>query len=100
MIYAAKNEKSRQLRRMWELSIYDGDPDDPEVGIVKETVIAWNAVDAGRRAVGKRLALPPKFLHYVSWDEPPQKIFDSSGPTGEEAVPSIAYIDMAEDWSD
>jgi hypothetical protein len=92
--------QARELRRLWSVSLYDGDPDDPDTPILEETVIAWNAVDAGRRTQGKRLAKPPVPLFFVSWDEPPLIIDDTGGPIDEEAHPSIAYVDLSEDWSD
>jgi len=81
--------KSREMRRLYEVYLYAGDPDDPDTEIVTETVVAWNAVDAVRRCSGRRAASEPVMVDHVSWDEPPLIIKDTSGPTDEVVKPSI-----------
>ncbi len=84
--------KARQLRRLWEVEIYMGDPDDPDTPTRTETVIALNGVEANRLA-GGRLVKPPKALYFVSWPkETGQPIFrvdrPDIGPIGEPVKPS------------
>ena len=85
---------SRDLRALWELVIYTGNPDAKRPKTKKETVIAINAVDAIRRA-GKPVAKPPEFIDYVTWPEieggPIYIIKDTSGPTDIEVKPTVKY---------
>lgn len=67
-INSGPTQRTQELRRMWEVLVYDGDPDDPNVTTSVETVVAWNAVDATRRS-GKPVAAQPKALYYVTWPE-------------------------------
>lgn len=82
----------RLLRRLWEVEVYDGDPDDPGVTTTVETAVAWNAVDATR--MGGNVAKPPVAICWVSWpvnDEDPRiyKVYDTSGPTDELVTPTL-----------
>jgi hypothetical protein len=96
MIYRNKGDKrGSELRRLWEVETFDGDPDDPATLTVKRTVIAWNAVDANRHA-GGRVASEPKPLYFVTWPEfeggPVYRIDNpNDGPLVDEGpvVPSI-----------
>ena len=85
---------SRELRRLWGLEVYDGDPDDPDVTTHTERCIAWNAQDAIRRC-GKRVAVMPESLGFVTWDDEPLIILNTHGPTDQVAAPTIALDD---DW--
>jgi len=94
MRYKGKEDlRSRELMRLFELEVYDGDPDDPKTKTTKETIVAWNAMDAIRRCGARRLATQPKELHHVTHPdqegEPIYKIKDTGGPTEEEVKPSI-----------
>ena len=94
MRYKGKNQPhTRELRRLWEVEIYDGDPDKKKTKIKKETVVAWNAVDAIRACGNRKLAKEPEALCYVTWPDedgmPIYKIKDTSGPTKEEIKPTI-----------
>jgi len=92
--------KQRELRRMWEVELYDGDKDDPNVTTHKETVVAWNQVEAIRRG-GGNVASPPVALYYVTWpdvkDGPIFRIDDPKvGPiVVAEIAPSVAIPDEA-----
>lgn len=97
--------RGRELRRLWEIEVFDGDREDPECPTKVETVIAWNAVDAIRRT-GDRAAAQPKALHFVTWAEDgdsAQRIFrinnTEEGPVGDPIEPSIALPELTdEDW--
>ena len=86
---------SRELRRLWEVEYYDGDPDDKKTKTKKETVVAWNHVDAIRKLGGRRVAKQPVEITYVTWPEKDQdvdevyEIHDTSGPTKKKVKPSI-----------
>ena len=86
--------KSRELRRLWDMRVYDGDPDDPKTKTKKETVVAMNEVDANRRTPGS-IAEPPVELTFVTWPEPGEddteifEIHDTSGPTNKKVKPTI-----------
>jgi len=91
------------MRRLWEVEVFDGDREDPDCPIKKETVIAWNEVDAIRRT-GDRAASRPKALHFVTWPNPGEdasKIFrinnTEEGPVGEPVEPTVA-LPQEEDW--
>lgn len=97
--------KQRELRRLWSLEIFNGDPndpDDPDLSTRLETIVAWNAVDAIRHAGGK-LAYQPVALFYVTWPEVGKndiyKIESTAGPTGDPINPSIGVkIIEDKDW--
>lgn len=94
--------RRRELQRLWEVEVFDGDPEDPDVTTHKETVIAWNHVDATRKA-GKHVATPPVELHFVTWPDTDENIFrinnTSEGPVGDPVNPSMAVVDLSEeDW--
>lgn len=93
MQYKGENGKSRQLRRLWEVKVYDGNPDAKKTKTRKETVVAWNAVDAIRMCGGVA-AEPPKAVCFVTWpkgDEtgPIFRIESTAGPSDEEITPTI-----------
>lgn len=89
MFYRGPNDReTRALRRLFVVKCYDGDPDDPDVGVTEEKVIAWNQTDAIRRA-GRPVAELPEAECYVTWDDKPLKIFETAGPTDEEALPTV-----------
>lgn len=93
MQYKGANGKSRHLRRLWEVTVYDGNPDAKKPKTRKETVVAWNAVDA-IRLCGGAAAKEPKAVCYVTWpngDEsgPIHRIESTAGPTDEEIKPTI-----------
>jgi hypothetical protein len=85
--------QGRELRRLWKVVLYNEDPDTIEnlddLTTREEKVIAWNAVDAIRRskdAVAER----PEPECFVTWDDPPLKIFSvKTGPQGLVADPTI-----------
>ena len=87
---------TRELRRMWEVDLYDGDHNDPDCPIHTETVVAFNAVEAIRKCSGRLVVTPPRALHFVTWpelkkpNESIRKIESTAGPTDEVVDPSIA----------
>lgn len=91
--------RKRELRRLWEVEIYDGNPDAKKPKNHIEKVVAWNAVDAIRRCGEMRVASQPKAVCFVTWPEaegsPIFKIESTAGPTDEEIKPSIGGED---DW--
>ncbi len=87
--------QNRDLPRLWECVVYTGDPNAKRPKTKKETVVAWNAVDANRKLAGMELAKEPKAVCFV-WQEDPDdpkskkfRIDDTSGPTDEEVKPSV-----------
>jgi len=91
-----KDRVTRALRRLWEIEVYDGDPDDPKTKTVKHTVIAWNAVDANRRAGAMNLVKPAKALSYVTWDDEPFEIESpKKGPSKKKVKPSIETTEFS-----
>jgi hypothetical protein len=87
---------TRELRRMWEVDLYDGDRNEPDCPIRTETVVAFNAVEAIRKCHGFFVVTPPRALHFVTWPElkkpgePVRKIESTAGPTDEVVEPTIA----------
>lgn len=82
-------EKTRILRRLWEVELFDGDPEDPLCDTKIETVVAFNHVDALRQAGGHAVE-QPKFISYVTWpriDEAEKLIYridnTTDGPYGD-----------------
>lgn len=84
MRYAA-----RELRRLFEVELYTGNPDAKRPKKTKETVIAFNHVEALRICGNRKAVNLPKEVCFVTWDEPPRKILDTSGPTVEVIKPTI-----------
>jgi len=84
--------KGRELRRLFEVRVYTGDPDAKRPKTKKETVVAFNAVEAVRFCGGKA-SKQPEPLCYVTWPEadgePIFRINDTGGPTETEINPSI-----------
>jgi hypothetical protein len=85
--------KGRELRRVWEVEVYEGDPEDPDVTTRTETVIAWNQVEAIRRAGGKVATLPVS-KGFVTWPQGQEKrlfrIENTAGPTDEVVEPTLS----------
>lgn len=82
--------QNRQLRRLYELHVFIGTNNLT----TKETVIAWNSVDAIRQAPGE-VACEPKELAFVTWERPPRLIFDTAGPSEIIAEPTIDPTDKS-----
>lgn len=84
--------QGRELRRLWKVVIFNEDPDTTpldELTTREEKVIAWNAVDAIRRSK-HGVAERPEAECFVTWDDPPLKIFSvKTGPQGLVADPTI-----------
>lgn len=96
--------KTRMLRRLWCVLVYDGDPDDPDTEIREETVIAWNAIDANRKVAGQ-LAERPEDLGWVTWPRTEEDLHvylinnPTDGPLPDKPVnPSVGGIADEEDW--
>lgn len=94
--------KSRQLRRFWSLSVYNGDPDDPKTKLKTETIVSWNQTDATRLAGNHVLSRLPELISYVTWPEndgdPIYEIYDAGeGPTNKKVKPTLGIVD--EDWN-
>jgi hypothetical protein len=85
--------KARELRRLWELVVYVGDPDAEKPKTKKETVVAFNPTDAVRRAAPRKLAVPAVALCFVTWPEeadgPVYEIYSTAGPTNKKVKPTI-----------
>lgn len=85
--------KARELRRLWELVVYVGDPDAEKPKTKKETVVAFNPVDAARRAMPRKLAVRPKELTFVTWPEPGEtdiyEIYSTAGPSNKKVKATI-----------
>jgi hypothetical protein len=75
--------RNKEMRKLYEVEVYLGDPDKKSTKTEVLTVVAWNEVDALRRLGGHKAATQPKFVDFVSWDEPPRVIRDTAGPTEE-----------------
>lgn len=91
----------RELRRLWEVKLYKGDPDAKKPKFKKETVVAWNTVDAIRQMGSRPVAEEPVQLTFVTWPEEDQdadeiyEIHDTSGPTNKKVKPTVP---IAEDF--
>jgi len=85
--------KRRELQSLFEVKIYTGNPDAKRPKTKKETVIAWNHVDAIRQFGSKKVAEMPKFIHHVTWpdveDGPRHKITSTAGPDNQEIQPTL-----------
>lgn len=97
--------KTRELRRIWKVKVYVGDPDadDPETKI--ETVIAWNQVDANRKIPGQ-LAELPTLIGYVTWPRKGEEVVyiisnTTEGPIVETPItPTVGGVNDEEDaWN-
>jgi hypothetical protein len=84
--------KNKLLRRLWEVTVYTGNPDVKKPKTKKETVLAWNMVDAVRRT-GGQVAKQPVSLGYVTWPEtedgPIYFIESTAGPSSKKVKPTI-----------
>lgn len=91
--------RGRELRRVWKVKVYTGNPDvkKPKTGV--ETVVAWNAVDAIRRMGAKKVAEQPTSMGYITWPEkkgdPVFFIKSTKGPTDEKVNGELV---KEEDW--
>lgn len=92
------------LRRLWKVKIvekYGTKKRKPKIR--EETIIAWNAVDANRKA-GGRLAEEPEPVGWVTWPRGEEKhvyFIDNptDGPLEDEKVePSVGTVSDEEDW--
>ena len=96
--------KTRMLRRLWEVKVYKGKPDAKRPKVKKETVIAWNAVDANRK-IGGQLAEEPKAIGYVTWprSEEQKHVFlidnPTEGPEDAPVIPTVGGVSDEEDWN-
>jgi len=85
--------RSRSLRRLFEVKVYrpaKGKEPGPRTKTTKETVIAWNAVDAIRQVAPLAVAEQPRPLVFVTWDEPPRVIHNpTEGPMDEIVRPTM-----------
>jgi hypothetical protein len=103
MLYRGPDDDTgRELKRLWEVEVYVGDPDASEVETRKHTIIAWNHVDAIRHTGGKPVVMP-KALFFVTHPDEQGRIFrindTSEGSIGEPINPSIAPPEIEdEDW--
>ena len=93
----------RELMRLFEVEVYDGDPDDPKTKILKESIVAWNALDAIRSCGKRRLVSQPVAMHHVTHpkeeDGPIFKIDSTAGPIDEtEVKPSITTAPSTSDF--
>lgn len=83
---------TRACRRLFKVTRFDiprgQDPMDGDP-TMEDTVIAWNQVDAMRRAPGQ-YAVPPEFIDWVDWSDPPMIVRDQTFETFGEAQPTIA----------
>ena len=96
--------KTRELRRLWEVRVYEGDPDARIPKTKYTTVVAFNAVEA-IRLCGGRAASEPVALDYVTWPEHPGdpvlRIQDTSGPTDQVVEPIVPLsAEEDEDWGE
>ncbi len=96
--------KTRELRRLWEVKVYVGDPDAKKPKTKYITVVAFNTVEAIRLCGGKA-ASEPVALSYVTWPENPGdpilQISDTSGPTDKLVDPTVPLpVEDDEDWGD
>lgn len=90
---------------MWEIRLFDGDPEDPETPQIVETAIAFNHVEAIRLCGGRQAVVLPRPLFFVTWPEDdPEKlgrmfrIDSTAGPDYSQlAVPSIT-LNLEEEW--
>lgn len=95
------NPVTRTLRRLWVVECFDGDPDDPDVGRITKTCVAWNQADA-IRTCGKVAELP-QHKCFVTWPLRPggpiYEIYATSGPTEVEVITDIPIPDSDDDWN-
>ncbi len=78
--------KGRYCRRLYRVRVYT---DEARTQTTEETVIAWNPVDANRRAQAE-ISEEPEALHFVTWDEPPRRIDTPQEGPLEVIEPTIA----------
>ena len=85
--------QGRELRSLWEVELYDGNPDAKNPKTTTVTVVAFNQVEAIRLCGSRKVASLPKFLHHVTWPEneggPIYKINGTAGPDKEKIRPDI-----------
>lgn len=95
--------RGRELRRLWEVKVFVGNPDIKRPKTRTETVVAWNAVGAINKCPG-RVAKRPVDKGFVTWPrtdangvplEPTFKIKSTAGP--EEEIVETTIGDES-DW--
>jgi hypothetical protein len=102
-VEADPSTTTRELRRLWKLTVYEGKPDAKKPKTREETAIAWNQVDATRKAPGP-LALPPEELGFVTWPRPGEDVVyliqnPTDGPLTDDPIyPSVGTVSDEEDW--
>ena len=97
--------RTRELRRLYLVKVFDGDPNDPDTPIREEQVIAWNAVDANNQ-FSEDLVCEPEDLGYVTWpreghDKDDIFFIDNpkDGATDRRPFPTVEIRDeQEEDW--
>ena len=92
--------KKRELRRLWEVEIYDGDREDSDVTTHLDRLVAWNHVDAIRHA-GGHVATTPEAICFVTWPDfdggPIYRVDSPSvGPVGDPITARIAATKVEE----
>lgn len=82
--------RGREMRRLWEVEVFDGEPED-DTPTHFETVVAWNAVDAINRCAA-HVAKMPEEICFVTWPDDEDKIYridSTAGPSTEVIEPSV-----------
>lgn len=93
MFYKGPEDRvTRALRRLFVVKCFKGSPDAKKPKYEKVKVIAWNQTDAIRRVLPRKVAELPEPECYVTWDDQPLKIHDTSGPTDELADPDVGAV--------
>lgn len=83
-------QQAAELRRLFSVKIYEGDPDKKKTKTRTETVIAFNATEAIQKASALGpVAEVPEAIDWITWDDPPLIIRDTAGPTDEVAKPTL-----------
>lgn len=87
--------KGRELRRLWKVKVYKGNPENKKPKFEYETIVAWNQTDAIRGLGDRAVAARPEEISYVTWPGEGQEatdiyeISDTAGPSNKKAKPSI-----------
>lgn len=97
-------EKTRILRRLWKVQLFDG-PAEDGTPIIEETIVAMSEMEVHRLTGSRELAHRPESLHYVTWphlDDPGGPIYridnTTDGPYGEPIQPSIP-LPESDEWN-
>jgi len=81
--------RGRELKRLWRVTLYTGNPDVKKPKTTTETCVAFNAVEAIRLFGSRQVVKQPEAICYVTWPEddegvgPIYKIEDTGGPSEE-----------------